>query len=54
MEQVMGVFREAGAKGLAAPMVLLMLLAMIVLPLPPFLLDLFFTFNIAKSSGLNA
>ena len=26
-----------------------MLLAMVVLPLPPFLLDLFFTFNIALS-----
>ncbi len=31
------------------PLLLLILLAMIVLPLPPFLLDTFFTFNIALS-----
>ncbi len=49
MEQVMGVFRQAGARGIGAPVVILMLMAMIVLPLPPFLLDLFFTFNIALS-----
>jgi len=41
--------REVGLKGLGAPVVLLMLLAMVVIPLPPFLLDLFFTFNIALS-----
>jgi flagellar biosynthesis protein FlhA len=34
---------------MGAPLVVLMLLAMIVLPLPAFLLDLFFTFNIALS-----
>jgi len=49
MEQVMGVFRQVGARGAGAPAVILMLLAMIVLPLPAFLLDLFFTFNIALS-----
>lgn len=49
MEQVMGVFRNVGARGIGAPLVILMLLAMVVLPLPPFLLDLFFTFNIALS-----
>ncbi|MCW9077947.1 MAG: flagellar biosynthesis protein FlhA [Gammaproteobacteria bacterium] len=49
MEQVMGVFRQAGTRGIGAPIVILMLLAMIVLPLPAFLLDLFFTFNIALS-----
>jgi flagellar biosynthesis protein FlhA len=49
MEQVMTAFREVGARGLGAPLVILMLLAMVVLPLPPFLLDLFFTFNIALS-----
>ncbi len=31
---------------IAIPMVLLMLLAMVILPLPPFVLDAFFTFNI--------
>lgn len=49
MEQVMGAFRQIGARGLAAPLIVLMLLAMVILPLPPFLLDLFFTFNIALS-----
>ncbi len=49
MEAVMGAFRQVGARGLGAPLIILMLLAMIVLPLPPFLLDLFFTFNIALS-----
>jgi flagellar biosynthesis protein FlhA len=49
MEMVMGAFRQVGARGLGAPLLILMLLAMVVLPLPPFLLDLFFTFNIALS-----
>ncbi len=49
MELVMGAFRQIGARGLAAPLIVLMLLAMVILPLPPFLLDLFFTFNIALS-----
>ncbi|MCK4840630.1 MAG: flagellar biosynthesis protein FlhA [Methylococcales bacterium] len=35
--------------GLGAPLIIVMILAMIVLPLPAFLLDLFFTFNIAFS-----
>lgn len=34
---------------LAAPILILMVLSMMVLPLPPFVLDLFFTFNIAIS-----
>jgi len=34
---------------LAAPMLIVMILAMMVLPLPPILLDLLFTFNIALS-----
>lgn len=32
---------------MAAPILILMVLSMMVLPLPPFILDLFFTFNIA-------
>jgi flagellar biosynthesis protein FlhA len=36
-------------KGLGIPLLLVSMLAMMVLPLPPFLLDLFFTFNIALS-----
>ena len=30
---------------IAAPVLILMVLSMMVLPLPPFVLDLFFTFN---------
>ncbi len=36
-------------KGLGIPVLLVAMLAMMVLPLPPFMLDLFFTFNIALS-----
>ena len=32
---------------LAGPVLVIMILAMMILPLPPFLLDLLFTFNIA-------
>jgi len=35
--------------GLGAPIIVLILLAMVMLPLPPFMLDIFFTFNIAFS-----
>ncbi len=49
MEAILQNVRQVGARGLGAPLVILMLLAMIVLPLPPFVLDLFFTFNIALS-----
>jgi flagellar biosynthesis protein FlhA len=36
-------------KGLAGPVLVILILSMMVLPLPPFLLDLLFTFNIALS-----
>ncbi len=36
-------------RSMAGPMLIIMILAMMVLPLPPFILDLFFTFNIAVS-----
>lgn len=39
----------ANLRQLAAPILLLLIITMMVLPLPPFLLDLFFTFNIAMS-----
>ncbi|MDR6860043.1 flagellar biosynthesis protein FlhA [Variovorax guangxiensis] len=39
----------AQMKGLAGPILIIMILSMMVLPLPPFLLDLLFTFNIAVS-----
>ncbi len=43
------VFSRGNLRQLAAPMLIVMILAMMVLPLPPFILDLFFTFNIAVS-----
>ncbi len=46
-------FSIAGVKvpliGLGAPLLIIMLLAMMILPLPPFILDFLFTFNIALS-----
>ncbi len=42
-------FGRLNVTQLAAPMLILMILAMMVLPLPAFVLDLFFTFNIALS-----
>ena len=42
-----GFFASMDLKRLAAPILVVMILAMMVLPLPPFLLDLLFTFNIA-------
>ncbi|MFM7705694.1 MAG: FHIPEP family type III secretion protein, partial [Rubrivivax sp.] len=41
--------RAALAKGLMAPLFIVLILAMMVLPLPPLALDLLFTFNIALS-----
>ncbi len=41
--------KQLGARGLGAPLVLLMLLSMLVIPLPPIALDMFFTFNITLS-----
>ncbi len=49
LNKVSNVLRNLSTMGLGAPLVIVMILAMIVLPLPPFLLDLFFTFNIAFS-----
>jgi flagellar biosynthesis protein FlhA len=36
-------------KMMAGPVLIIMIMAMMILPLPPFVLDLFFTFNIALS-----
>lgn len=44
-----GQLRGLGRGSLGVPFLLLMLLAMIILPMPAFLLDAFFTFNIALS-----
>jgi len=40
---------KAGGNALAAPVIIILLLAMMILPLPPFALDVFFSFNIALS-----
>ncbi|MDD5176089.1 MAG: flagellar biosynthesis protein FlhA [Sterolibacterium sp.] len=42
-------FSRGNLRQLAAPLLIVMVLSMMVLPLPPFLLDVFFTFNIAIS-----
>ncbi|WP_297496966.1 flagellar biosynthesis protein FlhA [Ferrovum sp.] len=46
---VQGLFKGAGSKGLAGPVLIILVLSMMVLPLPAFLLDIFFTFNISVS-----
>ncbi|WP_413625718.1 flagellar biosynthesis protein FlhA [Luteibacter sp. Lutesp34] len=46
---LMGTFRQIGRRGIAAPLAMLIMLGMMMLPLPPFVLDLLFTFNIALS-----
>jgi len=43
------IFARANVRALAAPILIVMILATMVLPLPAFLLDLLFTFNIAMS-----
>jgi flagellar biosynthesis protein FlhA len=42
-----GMFDKINWKALAGPILIVMILAMMILPLPPLLLDLLFTFNIA-------
>src|SRR5580658_8533347 len=44
---VAGPLRALDPRRLAGPVVIILILAMMVLPLPPFLLDMLFTFNIA-------
>ena len=44
-----GWFTGRNTMALAAPVLIVMMLAMMVLPLPPFLLDILFTFNISLS-----
>ena len=39
--------RDGQMRSLAGPVLIIMILAMMVLPLPPFILDMLFTFNIA-------
>ncbi|XSG85800.1 MAG: flagellar biosynthesis protein FlhA [Methylohalobius sp. ZOD2] len=46
---IMRRLKEIGGLGLGAPVLVLLMLMLLVLPLPAFVLDLFFTFNIAFS-----
>ena len=47
--KIIAALKLVGGAGLGAPLMIVMILAMIILPLPAFILDLFFTFNIAFS-----
>lgn len=47
--QILTKLKQSLKSGLGIPVAILALLAMVVVPLPPFLLDVFFTFNIALS-----
>ncbi|ADE10796.1 flagellar biosynthesis protein FlhA [Sideroxydans lithotrophicus] len=49
LEMLRGAMLRGGVRGLAGPILIVMILSMMVLPLPPFLLDILFTFNIALS-----
>jgi flagellar biosynthesis protein FlhA len=46
---VMATFGEFARNGLGVPLLVMTMIAMMVLPLPAFLLDVFFTFNISLS-----
>jgi flagellar biosynthesis protein FlhA len=43
----MMVFGKSGPRALAVPVLIIMILGMMILPIPPFILDILFTFNIA-------
>ncbi|MBF1800842.1 flagellar biosynthesis protein FlhA [Alloalcanivorax profundimaris] len=49
LSQYLGPVAATDGKLLAGPLLILLIMAMLILPLPPFALDLFFTFNIALS-----
>ncbi|WP_233840693.1 flagellar biosynthesis protein FlhA [Dyella sp. 2HG41-7] len=46
---VLDTFKQVSRRGAGAPIVMLAMLAMLMLPLPPFVLDILFSFNIALS-----
>lgn len=49
LNQLLEKIKRSFTSGIGIPLGILALLAMVVVPLPPFLLDVFFTFNIALS-----
>jgi flagellar biosynthesis protein FlhA len=44
---IQNLIKRIGLRSMAGPVLIVMILAMMVLPLPPILLDILFTFNIA-------
>ena len=55
-ETITAQLRGFNPQGLGAPIIVIMMLAMVVIPLPPMALDMLFTFNISlakmSSSGV--
>ncbi len=49
MEAVLNNLQSLTRRGLLAPLMVIMLMAMMIVPMPPIALDLFFTFNICLS-----
>jgi len=49
MEAVLNNISSLGRRGLIAPLIVIALMAMMIIPMPPLALDLFFTFNICLS-----
>lgn len=49
MDSILDILKRFKVTHLAGPVLIILILAMMVLPLPPVLLDIFFTFNIAVS-----
>jgi flagellar biosynthesis protein FlhA len=49
MNAILSALRGIGLGALAVPLLVILILAMMILPLPPFVLDLLFTFNIATA-----
>ncbi|MDX1353393.1 MAG: FHIPEP family type III secretion protein, partial [Thiomicrorhabdus sp.] len=49
LTQLLNKAKESMSSSLGVPIAVLVLLGMVTIPLPPFLLDIFFTFNIALS-----
>ncbi|HFL3390048.1 TPA: FHIPEP family type III secretion protein, partial [Legionella pneumophila] len=49
MNNVMNYIEYWMRQGFGTPLILIVMISMMMLPLPPFLLDIFFTFNIALS-----
>ena len=47
MNKIVGFLKQMMQSGLGAPILLLAMLAMVIIPMPPLMLDTLFTFNIA-------